>query len=452
MIRKAAAVLFAITLLFAPSQRSEAIFLGIAGGNGPGTWQGYGVYNVKDTPFSATGNGVLQPSCAISSSSANLTCAGGASFAAGDVGKVICVSGAGASGAPLVTTILTFTDATHVVLNANAGTTVSTGIVHYGTDDTTAVQAAITAAFNAGGGTVFFPRGIYVINGAFQNPSTQNGQLVIPYVATSGTVSPTVISLVGVTTIPTNSGGCCDLTGRPIAGGSILFTPKNGSGTAPALISPYSAGSSSDFSDVALDIEGLVLRSAYLNTTPLQMVNARWTTYLKMSSVTIDTDASTAVVQATQPVANGYGFVMPDNQNGTFSRVDNTVVFGYDTGALVGEHADIDSLSTFYCKYGMQLLTFYHAVRIGRYGAFEDIYPIASFSGVSPSRSPIDIQLYDSEHASSGWYQTTNDVLDAGNIIYGHIERYNVILAGTGYSNGSFSKSGGTNLTATALY
>lgn len=50
-------------------------------------------------------------------------------FVASDVGRRVTVPGAGAAGATLDTTIITFTDSTHVVLNVNAGTTVTTAII-----------------------------------------------------------------------------------------------------------------------------------------------------------------------------------------------------------------------------------------------------------------------------------------------------------------------------------
>lgn len=61
---------------------------------------------------------------AITTGTANLTSASNP-FASGDAGRAIIVRGAGASGADLVTTILTFTNAGAVVLANNAGTTVS---------------------------------------------------------------------------------------------------------------------------------------------------------------------------------------------------------------------------------------------------------------------------------------------------------------------------------------
>lgn len=98
----------------------------------------------------------------ITSGAAALT-ATGATFTANDVGKLISVPGAGAASGPLITTILAFTDATHVTLAANAGTTLSSAAntkITYGTDDKDAVQDALTAAKDAYGGKVYFPAGI----------------------------------------------------------------------------------------------------------------------------------------------------------------------------------------------------------------------------------------------------------------------------------------------------
>lgn len=96
----------------------------------------------------------------ISSGSPNLFSSAGF-FTAADVNKSIWVPNAGAAGAGLSTTIQTVTDATHVVLAANASTTLS-GVAAtnaapfvYGTDDTAAIQAAMTAT--PVGGTLFIP-------------------------------------------------------------------------------------------------------------------------------------------------------------------------------------------------------------------------------------------------------------------------------------------------------
>jgi hypothetical protein len=85
----------------------------------------------------------------------------GSTFTSADVGKSIWVPGAGAAGVGLSTTIAAFVDATHVTLGANASTTVTAVAATqanpfvYGTDDTTNIQAAMTATPT--GGTLLIP-------------------------------------------------------------------------------------------------------------------------------------------------------------------------------------------------------------------------------------------------------------------------------------------------------
>lgn len=94
---------------------------------------------------------VVSASVSIASASPNLTVTG-ATFVLGDVGKIISVPNAGVTAGGIVSTlnatISAFVDATHVTLNANAGTTVSAAAetVIYGTDDTTAFQTAISSS------------------------------------------------------------------------------------------------------------------------------------------------------------------------------------------------------------------------------------------------------------------------------------------------------------------
>jgi hypothetical protein len=444
--RSLLAGLLASTVLTSPA---HALFIGIAGGNGPGTWQSYGVYNVKDTPFNATGNGVCLPNGVMSSSSSptHLGVAT-ANFVSSDAGKVICVSGAGSGGAPLVTTISSVTDGQHVVLGASCLTTVSTATVHYGTDDSTAINAAILACYNAGGGIVFFPIGIYIINGAFQNTSTQNTLLSIPYNApTNPAVS---IAFVGVSA-PTVSGSINggNLVG-PIQKASVLFTPVNGSGTTPSLICPYNVGSASDMSNINLTISGLYLRSAYLQPNPLIMVNAQWTAYFECDNLTIETDGTDQQIQATAPTGSSIGLYTPATNNAAFTSVKDTWIVGYDIGFVWQEHCTADNLVVFSCRIGLEIIPAFHAMYGGRVEVSFCKYNVHCGGG-GPGKAPLFISELDTEHVASGWNTLTNDVLDPGNNIYGKMT-YNVILGGTGYDNAAFSKSGGSNFTCTALF
>ncbi len=131
--------------------------------------------------YGAIGNGMMLTGVAMSSmlcsNPTHLACASTAGVIAGNP---ICVQGAGASGKPLVTNVSSITNGTTLVLAASAGTTVANSIAHTGTDDTSAIQSAITACYDAGVGIVFFPAGIYYCGGALQSGATYNAQLVIP--------------------------------------------------------------------------------------------------------------------------------------------------------------------------------------------------------------------------------------------------------------------------------
>lgn len=83
-------------------------------------------------------------------------------FASTDVGKTIRVRGAGASGASLITTIATYISTTQVTGTASASTTVTNVSSFFGTDDTAAIQATLTAAGN--GERVRFHKGVSLVS------------------------------------------------------------------------------------------------------------------------------------------------------------------------------------------------------------------------------------------------------------------------------------------------
>ena len=84
-----------------------------------------------------------------------------ANFTVADVGKTVSIAGAGAGGATLVTTISGFTNATTVSTAATASTPVRGAKVYWGTDDSMALQAALTTVKTTGvGTTVYEPRGV----------------------------------------------------------------------------------------------------------------------------------------------------------------------------------------------------------------------------------------------------------------------------------------------------
>jgi hypothetical protein len=126
---------------------------------GPSPW-----IDVKT--YGATGNTKRSQAGTCTSGSTAISASGFFTSTAVDGGKTIQLSGCGASGAALATTISSVTDANDAVIATSASTSVSgTSTFIMGTDDTAAVQAAINAAKTGhSGGIVFFPPGVYMIS------------------------------------------------------------------------------------------------------------------------------------------------------------------------------------------------------------------------------------------------------------------------------------------------
>lgn len=108
--------------------------------------------------------------CTMTAGSAVLTCASTVPFTAGDVGKVIAVYGAGpvVTGhvVPLATTIASYQSAGQVTLAAPAATSVTASEhVVWGTNDDAAMQAAVDALADRGGGVLQSPPGTCLTRG-----------------------------------------------------------------------------------------------------------------------------------------------------------------------------------------------------------------------------------------------------------------------------------------------
>ena len=122
-----------------------------------------GITPVKS--YGAVGDGVLNGNCTVSLSTPKLlSCLN--VFPSSAQGTSIWIRGAGSSGSVLATTISVATGTTTVTLAAPAQTALS-GLswqeALYGTDDTSAVQAAIASL--SAGQTLSIPKGRYIISG-----------------------------------------------------------------------------------------------------------------------------------------------------------------------------------------------------------------------------------------------------------------------------------------------
>ena len=213
--------------------------------------EGGQVVDIRNPAFGAKGNTLMKTGGSISSGTTAFA-ATSATFASTDVGKVITVQGAGASGAVLSTTISGYTDSTHVTLANAAGTTVSGAAFAFGTDDTAAIVAAITAA--GARGSVYAPPGIYMVRGS-QN---SNGPIVVTSAggligAGGNPASPGTTFLCGDSTAGLVTAGpatyqrfCChgnNIATTPLQNGTIVSGQATTSGSRSTFFDVWATGS-----------------------------------------------------------------------------------------------------------------------------------------------------------------------------------------------------------------
>lgn len=127
-----------------------------------------------------------------------------AGFTSADTGKHIMINGGnGNPGAPVITTI-TFVNATTVTLGTAAGASATGCAFVYGTDDTAAINSAISAAStyaqaNNFMAEVLLKASIYVVTSLTQEtvPATYNTQLLIPFPNANGTTRKLMLTFRG---------------------------------------------------------------------------------------------------------------------------------------------------------------------------------------------------------------------------------------------------------------
>lgn len=167
-------------------------------------FQDYQFY-VADPAYGAKGDGKTVVDGAMGSGSTTLTSAS-AVFTAGDVGKAVMVTKADAAGIPLSTTISAFTNSTTVTLTSGnaSGGAVSSCIVTWGTDDTTAIRNAVNAAVtfaqaNNFYAEVLFDAEVHIIAGApVQGGATLgNAQIPLPVIVASGGLRKVTLAFKG---------------------------------------------------------------------------------------------------------------------------------------------------------------------------------------------------------------------------------------------------------------
>lgn len=291
------------------------------------------------------------------------------------------------------------------------------------TDDTTAVQAAIDAAISAGGGVVYFPRGVYKIGGALQDTSRSNAQLLLPRIHLNsemitvelrGEFSPPAdISVVGSMTLPDNHS-------------IIKGTLNAASGTAPCLLGAWGpSGSSGDFSNAHVVLRDLTFRMP--SNPVLTAVDLEHTVCVEVDNVIIDTGSYDVAGLSEMTTSTSYGLKTPAINNGAQTVLGILNVVGFYKGIKVAEHTHGHNVNLWGCRQALEFVAAYHPSIFERLGLYHCQRGLVGTGGAHY----VEIQQLNIEHAASGTWAPVYDVDDASNYLKGWC-KWHVVLAGTG--------------------
>jgi hypothetical protein len=326
------------------------------------------------------------------------------------------------------------------------------------TDDTSAVQAAITACANAGGGEVYFPPGICVIGGAMQNTSHENAQLILPEIDISSAGLPISITLRGAS--PPNPAWWGNHGYNLGTGGSILRSTYTGGNGTQAMLAGYSAFTYANATGVHLAVRDLEFRVP-VNPT-LSALNLSGVMGCDLDRVFCQSANASGASGWTQPSTSGAtGIITPAINNGAVVRLGQVTTAGFYYGYQVSEHCLGVNVQAFGCQYAMALNNSYHSVHFDRFGSYFGANGITVLASAEPVRLTIDnYNIEQGTDASTAGASPTHwpsrqgptgyDFIDASNKAFGKLN-YNVVLSGTGVSQSNWRASGGSNMTFTSL-
>jgi len=323
--------------------------------------------------YGATGNGRIITDLVLASNTTATSAT--AAFTAADTGKKIMINGgAGATSAPLITTI-TFLNATTVTLGTAASVSGSNFAAVYGTDDTSAINSALSAAgsyatANQYFAEVVFGAKIYVLSsgptqsGNGSSTPTFNAQIPLPYPNANGTTQKMVIALTGA-----GDAGFYEYweSTTPNAAGSVLMsmltsapsTPSGTFGNQSVIGGPSgSAGFTGGYANVKASIRGLqVVSPAYTNQYAFDL---GYVSAMRIQSSSAHIFAPTGVNGGNSPLLKdlpaqgsfqgkiGAGLRTPVVGNNADIYADDFTVEGYSRGLYVFDHFTAPKISTIY--------------------------------------------------------------------------------------------------------
>lgn len=307
------------------------------------------------------------------------------------------------------------------------------------TDDTAALKALINTVAAAGGGTIYFPPGCYLIGGPFI--SGTEAQIPLPIVDEA---DPFVtIHLIGA--LPATNSFWYFSTDSPTgAPYSVIKSTATGGSDVNALFRGQMDVGAVFYNNLVMRYSNLIIAlPANPTFTAIDMTQdcGGWIDDCLVYAGTIDLDA---VTEPTFP--NSYGVKLPGSNHSSGTKVQGLAVTGFYNGLLDGEASQIDNVAIQGCQ---RALVETHCVYPGMHG-FVGIY-FCPKSIVMDDAQPryLTIRQLDLENPHSpaaAWQVLINHCDDPDNFLYGSVQWY-----GAAANVPSIVKDGGENLIFTKI-
>lgn len=398
------------------------------------------LFNVKS--YGAKGDGIHFFDGNISSGS-SIFSSSSASFTSEDIGKVITILNAGGTKIDKTATISSVTDAHTVVLSSNASATVSNASFTYGTDDTAAIQSAIDATQTTTNnfGSVFFPAGIYIVNGTFTK--SNNSQLELPVISRVGSVDGPIGTVVMEGALTSTQQTAGDYVAD---GGSVIYSTRNGTDGTNSILSaktPTEVSAGYSFTQIKLLLKNLTFRT--VQNPKNSALNLEWILQVFGEYLLVDV-AGMNNIDITEPTyADSYAVRMPRVLNGASTFLYQLKTRGFYNGVLLEEHGTIEDSLMFYhingivfSGNGVDHPKFVKNTTIERVKN-----PIKFIDGISYVN--VEVSIEDTAGGSGDWSGLTVHVSDINNYGRGFIW-YSVV------NDPNFTLSGGKYLSLITPY
>jgi Pectate lyase superfamily protein len=303
------------------------------------------------------------------------------------------------------------------------------------TDDTAAIQAAVDACIAAGGGTVYFAAGTYLVAGALQTGGAWCTQIKLG--SAGNPANKLTLQLVG-----DRSGNINNEWGRfggAISGGSWIISNSTGAtwGTnskVPSIVggpasTTWENGGSGAAWNLHVVLRDLICQSpANPRITGFDLGTCRQAEVDRVCCTTAD--APDFPTEPTNPV--GIGVILPGINNTNSIDVPNFAAFGQYQGLVWGEHTNGGDFMVARCIVGVgPWSNNYHPSHFTHLDVERCKYPVGvndwtggAATGYGPV--PVEIALLATENppASVGlpaWCRVTKHINDPGHILHGHV-------------------------------